>query len=197
MVPEESQLERDTALFGVTQRSGVGAVGYRHDHVRFGRVFARELFSKGASRPVDADLPEPRVGPSEIHQLEDTGSGLPGRREGGDLFYATVPDLEHLAGRQVPYVLGTHDVEGTGFTRHHVAIVLPTQDERAEAPWVPHCVDRVSHRHHQGERAFQIRQSVIDLGVDGLVPGTRYEVDYHLGVARGLEDRTLLDQPSA
>ncbi len=75
-----------------------------------------------------------------------------------------------------------------------MALSLPPEHERAEAPWIDGREEGVAHRYDGGEGSLTLRESVPYLGLDRVLPGPSDEVHDHLGVRRRLEERPLLDE---
>jgi hypothetical protein len=68
---------------------------------------------------------------------------------------------------------------------------------RGRKPCRSRGVEGVADDDEKRKRALELRERVVDLCVDPVVPGAGDEVDDHLGVDLRLEDGAFLDQPGA
>ena len=128
------------------------------------------------------------VRPREIDVLEHAlADGL--GREGMEGTDAVAIGDHQLAGLDVAHVLGVDQVEGAGLGADDGGPVQPAQDQRAEAPGVAGRHQRVGGEEEQREGPHHLRQAGRDRVLEPLAVASRVEVQDHLGVRGGLEDR--------
>ncbi len=95
-------------------------------------------------------------------------------------------------GLDVPDVFRPHEVEGAGLRGHHPAAVEPAEGERSESPWVADGDDAVPGQHDDAVGALHPGEGLCQRLLQPLVQMGGHQVDDHLAVHRGLEDRPPL-----
>ena len=110
---------------------------------------------------------------------------------------AVGPDHDHLARLDLALVLRVDQVECAGLGDHDPGVLHPSQDQRPESERIARGDQLVLRQEDHRVRAAHLRQGR-DHAVDqGRTGGLRDQVDHHLGVRRGLEDRARRLEPVA
>ena len=111
------------------------------------------------------------------------------RRKGPERAQAVAVDHHQLARGDVAHVFGVDQVQRAGLGADDGGALQPPDHQRPEAPGVPRGHQRVLRQEQQRERAHHLRQAGRDRVLQPVAVAARVEVQDHLGVRGGLEDR--------
>ena len=188
MVADEPPLVGQARLLGVAERGPDPAVGDRHHDVGVGGRLSGELAAEGQAGGEHVPPEDLAVGPREVDVLEDALTDGLGRErtEGAQ---AVAVDHQQLARLDVPHVLGVDEVEGARLGADDVRAGEPSQHQRAESPRVAGGHQGVLRQEEEREGAHDLREAGRDGVLQLVAMAARVEVEDHLGVGGGLEDR--------
>ena len=105
---------------------------------------------------------------------------------------APVVDDDDLAGPDIPEVFRPHQVEGAGFRGHRPAAVEAAQSKRPESAGVADGNDPVPGQHDDAVGPLHARKRLCQGLFQPLLQMGGHQMDDHLAVHGGLEDRSLL-----
>src|SRR5204863_480600 len=185
---DDSELEGNAAFLGVADRRRHARIGDRNDEIGLDRAFLGELGADPLAHIVDAMAVDHAVGPREIDMLEDAGP-RPHRRERAVGADALVRDLDQLAGLDRSQIGRADHVERHRLGGEDIGLAEPAHDQRTDAERVAAGDDALRGQADQGIGALDLLQGVDEAVEQGAVFARGDEVDNHLGVAGGLEDR--------
>ena len=149
---------------------------------------ARELAAEGQAGGENVAAEDLAVGPREVDVLEHALAHRL-RRERVEGAQALAVDHEQFPRLDVPHVLGIDEVQGAGLGADDVGPVQHAQHEGPEAPGVPRGHDRVLGEEEEREGAHHLRQAGRDRVLQPVAMAAGVEVEDHLGIGGGLEDR--------
>src|SRR5918995_999001 len=149
----ETLCVRDAAPLRVADRRHHPRVGDGDDHVGLGRRLLRQDLAHPMPGACDLATVEARVGPGEVHVLEDTES--PARGLGPVARQALVVYNDDLAGLHVAEEPGADDVQAARLAGDGVTALDFTDAEGTEAMRVPKSDELVTEDHGHGVSAFE------------------------------------------
>ena len=191
MVADQSNLERGPGAFRIAERRGDAGVRDRDHDVRVDPRFLGQLPAQGFARQVDRVRPEDlAVRPGKVHVFEHAHRGL-GLREGPVAADAVLVQHDQFARFDLSHTIGSDQIESAGFGGHQPTLLHAPQAERAESVRVPGGDHTLVGQQHDRERAAHLVERIDDPCQEGVRPGVRDQVDDHLAVRRGLEDRPV------
>ena len=100
-------------------------------------------------------------------------------------------------GLDVADVGGADQIERAGLGADDVGAVQLPERERTEAVRIARGDQPILRHHRQRKGAGDLRDGLDQRVLDRVLSRARVQVQHHLGVAAGLEDRPVADQPIA
>ena len=160
---DDAQFERDSRLFGKSERCGCAAVGNGDDIISGDRAFDRQLGADSLAHAVNRIAVNDRIRTGKIDMFEDAGAGLCiGERTMGAQF--AVGDNDQLTGFDAADIFRADQIQRDGFGRKDIGFADPAHDQRTDA-------ERIAAGNHAFCGHANQRISAFDLfqGVDELV----------------------------
>src|SRR5688572_17931753 len=189
VIANQAKTQRDLRFFRVADGGADAGVGNRHHDVGIDAGFARERAPKVGPHFVYALAKDFAVGPGEIHVLEDAMRQLR-LWEWLDRALAVGADDQQLTGFDIAHVGGADQVERAGFRGDRpTAVTNAAKRERPEAVGVARRNQAVFRDQREREGAGDLRHRLDQRILHRASLRPRVQVQHHLGVAVGLEDR--------
>ena len=183
VVADDAEVEGDAGLLGVAQGRADATVRHRHHQIRFHGMTQGQAAAHLAAGHHDALAEDQRIGPGEVDVLEHAGLGLDQReREPGAHPTARAVHHHHLAGRHVPLVGGTHQVEGAGLGAEGSGAIHGTHGQGPEAPGIPGGDEDIGGEDEQREGAASLAEGHHHSLFQGVGLGAVDEGQQHLAV---------------
>ncbi len=197
VIADQAHLQRHARTASAyPMRRAHARVRNRHDDIGRRRLFRGQPAAELGPDLVDALAEHIRVGPREIHVLEDA-VGRRRRRERVVRLLAVGSDDEHLARLDVADPLGVDQIERAGLRTDDVRVAEPAERQRPEPMRIAHGNQVIFRQEHQRKRALRLRDRFDQRLLRRRRLRSRVKVQQHLGVAGRLEDRSLTHQAVA
>ena len=189
---DQAEFEGEPSGFGVPQRRRDAAVRHGDDEVGIDRLVLEEGAPHALSGVVDADSVERGIRSREVHILED--AHVPALRVGAKRAKAMQPGLvdeDHLAGIDVADELGADQLKRWRFRGDDVRAIELAQAQGAKSVRVTHGYQLVGRKEDERIGTLDLMQGVRHTVGRGLGFGACDQMNEHLGVAIGREDRAI------
>ena len=190
MVTNQTVLKRNAGAFGKAQCGRDPGVRHRNYNVRRHIRFLRQLAAERLAGAIDRVTVDLAVRAREVDVLKDAHGRLDFREriEGMQPFLV---DQDQFSGLNIPDRLGADQIEGAGLRGHHPGIADLPQRQRPKAIRIARGDQTVIGQKRHGKRAAHLLKRVDHPVEQGIRAGMSDQMDDHLAVGGGLEDRAV------